>query len=602
MNAVHLRLLAGVLLILVVVGAGAARLNADPIWYDEWWSLYYAGHEPEAGPATLPGTLTRVAQTDHELNPPGYYALLNVWGDAAGTHPAMLRVWSVLMGAVAVAAVLRAGDYVGRSGVWAALLLAFSAFFVYYTHEARAYMQMVCFTALVIASYLSYWQGGRTSRLLVLGAATAGVLYTHYMGAFFLAAAALVHLTRFERSRRWWGVVVAVAIAGVLFLPWVGVAFSAFTTVSGDAARDFFARSSVDLGYRLVRQFSNGNVGLFVVLALSGASVPLLATRERWQAAFIPVLTVGTFALSVLANDLFEFVTDVHYLLALFPLLALLGGMGLACLPRSVSVVVVAVWAGAGFLLWVTPREREAGEWKLYAAHDEMAAALAPLTWPGDDVVIYLPEPDPNWIHFAPVDYYAGHLALDIDLLESLPGRAPDEYAAKMREYVNDDPLVWTVRDRRVPPSQWAQHATDALTADYVSCYATPLDEPLQIALYARPEAAETVVFDDGNIEIDVLAVDTVAEGEALRVLVNMRAGEAVPPFRYSVALHLLDSSGALVQQVDFSLPPETPACHMALLPLPEAETTLNALVYAWETGERLLAADGETYVPIAMP
>ncbi|MEM6526841.1 MAG: hypothetical protein AAF653_01025, partial [Chloroflexota bacterium] len=365
------------------------------------------------------------------------------------------------------------------------------------------------------------------------------------------------------------------------------------------ANRDFFARSSLDLGYRLLQQFSNGNVGLFVVLALFGASVPLLNRQNRWHNAFIPVLAVGTFVLSVLANDLFEFVTDVHYLLAMFPLLALLAGMGLARLPRTVSAVILVVWAGGGVLLWVAPRERDPGEWKLYAAHDEMAAALAPLTQPGDDAVIYLPEPDPNWIHFPTVAYYAGHLGMDIDLLESLPGRAPDEYAAKMREYINDDPLVWTVRDSRLSPSLWAQHATDALRDDFVPCYASPPEDPLQIALYARPDAAQTITFDGGNIAVDVLAVDAVADGDMLRVLLNLRASDDVPDFRYSVGLHLLDAGGALVEQADFSLPPDTPACHMALLPRPDVSATLNALVYAWETGDRLTTDTGETYSPI---
>ena len=45
-------------------------LNADPIWYDEWWSIYYSGSSNLYGPIPLAETLTRVAETDHELNPP----------------------------------------------------------------------------------------------------------------------------------------------------------------------------------------------------------------------------------------------------------------------------------------------------------------------------------------------------------------------------------------------------------------------------------------------------------------------------------------------------------------------------------------------------
>lgn len=32
--------------LLLVMWLGARKLNADGIWYDEWWSLYIAGAEP----------------------------------------------------------------------------------------------------------------------------------------------------------------------------------------------------------------------------------------------------------------------------------------------------------------------------------------------------------------------------------------------------------------------------------------------------------------------------------------------------------------------------------------------------------------------------
>jgi hypothetical protein len=74
--------------------------------------------------------------------------------------------------------------------------------------------------------------------------ATATLLYTHYMGRFFGGAGAGACNTLSK-----------LAAAGVSFTPWL-------STVNGDAARDFFARSGLEPGARLVHQFSNGNIAL----------------------------------------------------------------------------------------------------------------------------------------------------------------------------------------------------------------------------------------------------------------------------------------------------------------------------------------------------
>src|SRR5262245_40462494 len=89
-------------LLLLTSWLGARGLNADAIWYDEYWSLYYAGGA-HYGPITLGETWTRVAQTDIELNPPGYYLLLNGWGALVGWTEYAGRALSLLVGVLAVA-------------------------------------------------------------------------------------------------------------------------------------------------------------------------------------------------------------------------------------------------------------------------------------------------------------------------------------------------------------------------------------------------------------------------------------------------------------------------------------------------------------------
>src|SRR5690348_16300656 len=95
-------------ILLVVAWAGARNLTATTIWYDEWYSLYYAGAAPEYGPISIPQTVDRALQYN-EYNPPGYYMALNLWGQVAGWTSFAARAFSVLMGVLAVAVVYRLG-------------------------------------------------------------------------------------------------------------------------------------------------------------------------------------------------------------------------------------------------------------------------------------------------------------------------------------------------------------------------------------------------------------------------------------------------------------------------------------------------------------
>ena len=77
-------------LLLIVMGLGARGLNLKAIWYDEWWSVYYAGTSPLYGPITLAETANRVVSEHNEFNPPGYYFALNAWSHFTGTHYASI--------------------------------------------------------------------------------------------------------------------------------------------------------------------------------------------------------------------------------------------------------------------------------------------------------------------------------------------------------------------------------------------------------------------------------------------------------------------------------------------------------------------------------
>jgi hypothetical protein len=65
----------------------------------------------------------------------------------------------------------------------------------------------------------------------------------------------------------------------------------------------------------------------------------------------------------------------------------------------------------------------------------------------------------------------------------------------------------------------------------------------------------------------------------------------------YSFALHVEDSAGALVAQVDQSLPEAAFTCRpvsLHLTDLPPGTFTLRAVIYEWQTGTRLPVPDDD--------
>ena len=108
------------------------RLDFQPLWWDEGYSVWFATH-PLSQMAAL---------TAEDIHPPLYYALLHGWTELLGTDPVALRLLSVAFGALAIPAIyLAARRLFGGSRVplLAALLLAINPMHVFYSQEVRMY-------------------------------------------------------------------------------------------------------------------------------------------------------------------------------------------------------------------------------------------------------------------------------------------------------------------------------------------------------------------------------------------------------------------------------------------------------------------------------
>ena len=209
------------------------RLDWQPLWWDEGYSIYFATE-----PLGRMGWLTA-----NDIHPPLYYALLHIWLRLTGDMPIPEagRLLSVLSGALALPlqfALARAMfPHSRRPAVLALLLLAFSPIHLYYSQEVRMYGMAL---ALGLAASLALWHWvecvtsapqasppAHTRRQTAVYQATyllAGLaaLYTLYYAALLLAAHALWAGVRLRKNlRALLGLLGVYLLMFLLYLPWL---------------------------------------------------------------------------------------------------------------------------------------------------------------------------------------------------------------------------------------------------------------------------------------------------------------------------------------------------------------------------------------------
>ncbi len=164
----------------------------------------------------------------HESTPPLYLVLLKAWQSLFDSDIG-IRLLSVAMGTVAIPVMYFAGRRIlGRAGgAAAAFFLAVAPYHVYLSRIAKNPSLFFLLTLSALLSLLAVAQG-RGRRLVWVGfsLALAGMLYTHGLAPFFVLGLGVVF---FVGAKIPWTAnlrpcLVAHLAAGVLFLPWFGVA------------------------------------------------------------------------------------------------------------------------------------------------------------------------------------------------------------------------------------------------------------------------------------------------------------------------------------------------------------------------------------------
>lgn len=208
--------------LLLIVAAGALlrlfALERSSLWLDEYTSIEVASRS--LGEIVLGAGFDRAT-------PPLYYVILHFWLSFFGTGETALRIASALFdtGNIVLMFFLFRALFTPRAGILASLLYALSPFAVYYAQEGRMYTLTLLLVLLTVYLALQLRDAGAKPRhaILLLLFAAAG-LYTHYYFTFVIVALSLgLIFPTIPPKRAIITYVIVMVVAGLLFLPWLGV-------------------------------------------------------------------------------------------------------------------------------------------------------------------------------------------------------------------------------------------------------------------------------------------------------------------------------------------------------------------------------------------
>lgn len=357
-------MLTRVLFTVVLIAGTALRfygLGSESFWQDESWTWHIVS-------GSIGRLFDRLIHSD--AHPPLYYLILWPVSRFADGEVA-LRAPSAILGVASLALIFRLGRSVDgpRGGLAAMALLAVAPFHIKYCQEARAY-SLFFFLCLVSLNLVVALHGQpRRSLWIGLAATTALILYTEYLGIFFLLGQAALVLFR---SRSFVGkALLAGAGAAVLYLPWAPTAYRHLFMVAGGFWQPFATPHRVAEQMKELLAYPYGvsaTLGVLccLPLVLLLLAAPRLMQRRDivpWQiAAVLPVV-------SMIVAGLFLRIFCARGLIFTLAPLCLLAGIAVTRLPwpAATATLLVALLAGVPGMRFLHGFE-EKEQWREAAA------------------------------------------------------------------------------------------------------------------------------------------------------------------------------------------------------------------------------------------
>ena len=623
--------------LLLVAALGVRGLNMDMLWLDEVFSIGNTGGY--TGPAYNPIQVWQSLSSNSPQHVPGYFFVLAGWEALTGWTAAGLRALSLLIGLLAVAWTYRLGaDWLNpRAGLYAASVLGIGAFYLYFTHEVRMYT-MIAF--LTVFTLWAYWRivkrdlphppapyngegeknvqkaplqfvergWGEVVFFFTFFLGALGLLYTHLFGALVLAAIGLYHLLFVRKNRRWIIVAAILAVVGASILPWLSVLLTGVRNVG--LGEEPLAPQLIFT--EMLHLFSSGNVielALLAALALLGLWLRKRGAREVWF--FLVVI----FALTIIGNQVRPMISEgrTRYLIHLWPLLALLIGLGLSTLEslrwRVLALPLLGVWLFVGLANTLNDQfliDMDGPRYvKDYPPLREIVADVNRLAQPEDLLISFSRQGHVFEIFrfFTVGDFYTQNL-IPSGYFRTLPDVRPEtELRGDLLNTIGERLTVWFAYEPITPDADLAPFRA-VLDEAYTLCDA-PVQQPgyvierYSLSLVGCVDLAEPqsqILHYDAAIDLrEMHAVYNAAHNRVL-VAGAWRVDAAVPANTYSVSLKLWPTDGdEFITQADVGLRGSGFGWQLVPLPvenLPPGDYRLTATIYNWSTGERLIARD----------
>lgn len=600
--------------VLLLASLLAARgLGADLLFVDEYWSIRNSGGAPYGPPS-----LEYIWYSSTVVDPGGmgvlYHYLLGAYYTLVGSSVFVTRLFSLFIGLLAVALTYRLGRamFGGRVGLYAAAVLAGTAFFIDFMHEARAYTLVALLTVAAVACYWRIMSRARAGAVWYAGLAltVTALGYTHYVALTIPAALGLYHLLRFERSRRWWLALAMLIAAGLLILPWLNTILLVIERGTTDAGRQVTSMNGAQIVRELLDVVGNGGLGLLALLGLFGLRERGPAARLVWAWLLVTVILV------LIVNARIPFMVHLRYLMPVIPALALLVGLGIAHLGRlRVPVVLLlAVWIGVGAYESLDGRLMAQTFGQIYRAPAAPVLrsidTLKARGQPGDVALLHIIPPGFEPFNYFVLDYYFDGTPFRYEQFERVGNSfAGDDngYLADVERTLAGVEAIWTLRLTGLPVTQRTGVIEYVLATRYARCEQVTEPDGITRGLHMLPPATPPVgafsLPDGGTLAVyDLERSGRVDSG--LQFTAGWAADGTLPVGVYSFGLHLRDASGQVIRQYDAGLPDANAfACATGTLDLAgvaPGEYALFMVVYDWQTGARLTLADGGDALTLA--
>lgn len=154
-----------------------------------------------------------------DFHPPGWFALLWVWGHIFGFSEMAVRLPSVILGTVTVGLLFLLGkELFGKKvGLLAAFLLSIAPLHVYYSQEARMYV-LAAFSVTLSFYFLNRLIFKEKYSKLGFVLSLVLVLSSDYL-AYFVIPAQIFYLIWIKKIRK--DILVDFLLSGIMFFPWL---------------------------------------------------------------------------------------------------------------------------------------------------------------------------------------------------------------------------------------------------------------------------------------------------------------------------------------------------------------------------------------------